>query len=74
MPELDEFSKAHSRAIGLNRGAPDEPSVRRVDGPTPHGGAYMVIGEYTENGVRRVEITEFDDKGTPMFRTYGTAG
>jgi hypothetical protein len=54
-------------------GASDEPTVRRVDGPTPNGGAYMVIGEYTENGVRRVEITEFDEKDRPIFRTYGTA-
>lgn len=48
------------------------PSVRRVDGPTPNGGTYMIIAEYDENGVRRAEITEYDGKDKPIFRTYGT--
>jgi hypothetical protein len=48
------------------------PSVRRVEGPTPKGGAYMIIAEYDENGVRRAEITEYDMNDEPIFRTYGT--
>ena len=50
----------------------DSPTIRRVDGPTPNGGVYMIIGEYSQNGQRRAEITEYDDQDNAIFRTYGT--
>ena len=40
---------------------------RRVDGPTPNGGAYAIL--YTHDDGSR-EIVEFNDRDEQIFRTY----
>jgi hypothetical protein len=66
------FIKAPPAAKGaMNRATA---TVRRVEGPTPNGGAYMTVAEYPSQGKVRVEITEFDANDEPVFRTYGWRG
>lgn len=48
-------------------------SVKRVEGPTPNGGAYMIVAQYPSGGETHVEITEFGENDEPIFRTYGRA-
>ena len=43
---------------------------KRIEGPTPAGGAYAIA--YVHDGA--VEIVEFDAAGRPIARTYGTVG
>lgn len=49
-------------------------SVERIDGPTPNGGAYMIIARFPGWGETNVEITEFDENDQPICRTYGRGG
>lgn len=58
----------------MNKDMKSNSVVERVDGPTPHGGAYYVIAKFDVGGERRAEITEYDDKDNPIFRTYGVLG
>ncbi len=41
---------------------------KRVDGPTPNGGAYAILFTHDDGSV---EIAEFDAEGGEVFRTYG---
>lgn len=50
---------------------------RRVDGPTPNGGAYTVITYYDiehkrvdEEVATHAELVEFDANGEQVLRTY----
>lgn len=53
---------------------PGPRSTRRIDGPTPHGGAYLIIIERPGSNEKRVEIVEYDENDHPIFRTYGRTG
>jgi len=53
-------------------------SVERAEGPTPNGGAYSVAiflddlrRPVPKEEATAVEIQEFDEDGTMIFRTYG---
>ena len=39
---------------------------KRIEGPTPNGGAYAEMYE----GENFIEIVEFNDQGDAIFRTY----
>ena len=52
----------------------DESEVKRVEGPTPNGGAYMIIFSHRHGDETQVEITEYDENDEPVFRTYGRSG
>lgn len=54
-----------------SRASDDESEVRRVEGPTPNGGAYMIIFRHRNGDETQVEITEYDENDEPVFRTYG---
>lgn len=54
-------------------------SDRRVDGPTPNGGAYSVITFLDRDGAPvaegkaiKFELVEFDQEGEGFLHTYGT--
>ncbi len=42
---------------------------KRIEGPTPNGGAYALVYEHSDGGA---EIVEFDAQGRQIFRTYST--
>ncbi len=44
---------------------------RRVEGPTPAGGAYAIA--YSNAAGEIVEIVEFDEQDRPIARTYTAA-
>lgn len=53
-------------------------TFKKIDGPTPNGGAYAVIYFKDKNGRPcsekdsvSFEISEFDEQGNSIFRTYG---
>jgi hypothetical protein len=55
----------------------DEATSRRVEGPTPKGGAYS-IGYFSHDGrpvpqrfANQILIVEYDDDGHEIFRTFG---
>jgi hypothetical protein len=55
----------------------DEATSRRVEGPTPKGGAYS-IGYFSHDGrpvpqrfANQILIIEYDDDGREIYRTFG---
>ncbi len=41
---------------------------KRVEGPTPNGGAYAILFTHDDGSM---EIAEFNAEGSEVFRTYG---
>lgn len=60
-------------------GGEDDPTIVRLDGPTPAGGAYAVLTYLDDDGLAsprsratRMRIEEFDDDGAQLLVTVGT--
>lgn len=43
-------------------------TTKRIEGPTPNGGAYAIAVTDDEGNV---EVTEYDQDGKPVARPYG---
>ncbi len=50
--------------------AADTKSPKRIEGPTPNGGAYAIAYEHDDGSV---EIVEFDSQDRAIHRTYAMA-